>query len=149
MSLGAHKIEPQQGSRRKSKRLGRGNASGKGTYAAKGMKGQRARSGGRSGLQRLGFKQTLQAVPKLPGFRSLRPKAQTVTLGRLNGAFADGETVTPEYLAQKHLVRTAKHPVKIVSKGSLEKKLVISGCAASASAQAAIEKVGGQVVSAS
>ena len=40
-----HQISPGQGSRRRRRRIGRGNAAGQGTYAGKGLKGQKARSG--------------------------------------------------------------------------------------------------------
>ena len=41
----AHELKPPAGSRHKRKRVGRGNASGHGTYSGKGLKGQKARSG--------------------------------------------------------------------------------------------------------
>jgi len=57
------------------KRKGRGNASGKGTYASRGLKGQRARSGGRSGLKRRSLmRQLIKKTPKIGGFKSLRKK---------------------------------------------------------------------------
>jgi len=40
-----HELRPPRGAKRPRKRVGRGNASGQGTYAGKGMKGQQARAG--------------------------------------------------------------------------------------------------------
>ena len=45
MSIGAHELRPDRGATHKKKRIGRGNASGQGTYAGKGLKGQKSRSG--------------------------------------------------------------------------------------------------------
>ena len=59
----------------RKKRVGRGNASGKGTYASRGLKGQKARSGGRSGLRRRSLMQQLiKKTPKIGGFKSLKKK---------------------------------------------------------------------------
>ena len=59
---------------------------------------------------------------------------------------AAGETVTPESMLAKKVIKTTsgKTPrVKILANGLLTKKLVIKGCLASATAKAAIEKAGG------
>jgi carbamoyl-phosphate synthase large subunit len=45
VSIGAHELRPDRGATHKKKRIGRGNASGQGTYAGKGLKGQKSRSG--------------------------------------------------------------------------------------------------------
>jgi large subunit ribosomal protein L15 len=44
--LSTNTIKPNTGSRKKFKRLGRGNGSGKGTFSGRGMNGQNCRSGG-------------------------------------------------------------------------------------------------------
>ncbi len=58
----------------KSKRLGRGNSSGVGTYSTRGMKGQRSRSGGKSGLIARSINSYLLRIPKVKGFKSFKPK---------------------------------------------------------------------------
>lgn len=131
--------------RKKVKRLGRGNASQKGTYAGRGMKGQRSRSGGKGGTQRRGFKQSLQKVPKLRGFNSPHAKKETVTLATLNRAFADGDSVSPRILRNKGIVDHPSFGVKIVASGKLEKKLTVKGCLVSKRAMEAIEKAGGTI----
>jgi large subunit ribosomal protein L15 len=66
MPLSIHTIKPAKGATKKRKRIGRGNAAGKGTYAGKGLKGQNSRSGV-SNLKRLGMKQVLLRTPKKRG----------------------------------------------------------------------------------
>lgn len=145
MTLGAHTISGE-GARKTKRRVGRGNSSTKGTYAGRGMKGQRSRSGGKGGLQRRGFKARLQKVAKLRGFNSLTPKKQTITLAMLETAFAAGETVSPATLTQKGLIESPKLGVKIVSTGTLGKSLTVVGCTATKTALAAIESAGGKLV---
>ncbi len=142
-SLSLNTIAPQKGARTKSFRIGRGNASGRGTTAGKGTKGQRARSGGRKGLKLKGLKQMLLSFPKLRGFQSRFPKAETVTIPRLAKAFNAGEKVTIASLKAKRLVSSTASRAKIVGGGDVGKVLVVSGVLASATAKAAIEKAGG------
>ena len=47
MTIGAHELRPDKGATHSKKRIGRGNATGQGTYAGKGLKGQKSRSGKR------------------------------------------------------------------------------------------------------
>lgn len=145
MSLRPETIQPAKGSKRTSKRLGRGNGSTKGTYAGRGLKGQRARSGGKSKTQLRGFRKSLQKVPKLRGFKSLVPKKEVVTLSTLNRIFADGEHVTPWTLEKKGVVDHPSRGVKVVATGTLSKKLTVTECAASAGAVEAIQKAGGTI----
>lgn len=145
MTIGAHTISPKHGSARTKKRVGRGNASQKGTYAGRGMKGQKARSGGRAGQKVRGLKQAIMKVPKLRGFQSMHPKAQTVTLAMLERLAEDGAVVTPRWLKQKHAISNVKHPVKIVASGTLSKKITVQFCLATHTAIKAIEQAGGTV----
>ena len=138
-------IKPANKSRRKSKRVGRGNASGKGTYAARGLKGQKARSGGKSRNQIRGFKASLQKVPKLRGFKSIKPAKETLTLAILEKYADEKQLINPAWLTKMGLIRTPKNGVKIVAKGELKKPLKISGCLASKNAIKLIEQVGGSV----
>ena len=145
MALTPSTIKPAAGSKRTSKRVGRGNSSQKGTYASRGLKGQRSRSGGKSGTQLRGFRQSLQKVPKLRGFKSMHPKKQVVTLATLERIFKDGDEVTPWSLEQIGVVDKPKHGVKIVATGELKKKLTVKECLASKGAVEAIEKSGGTI----
>ena len=145
MLFQAHTIHASPGARRKSKRVGRGNSSQKGTYSARGLKGQKARSGGKSGNRRRGFKPSLQKIPKIGGFHSLVSKPKTITLMTLNRKTITGELVTPDTLVEKGLLSTSHKRVKIVSSGKLDHPITIEGCAVSASAKVLIEKVGGEI----
>ena len=132
--------------KKNTKRLGRGNASGKGTYSARGMKGQRSRSGGKGGLMRRAFKAQLQKVPKLRGFKSPALKPETVTLAMLEKFAVEGTEVTPFFLKEQKVIRSFKKGAKIVASGELKKKLTIKNCLATKKAVEAIEKAGGKII---
>ena len=146
MTLSLHQLKPAPGSRHRRKRVGRGNASGHGTYSTRGQKGQRARTGGRPGLKRLGFKKILQGIPKNRGFNSPYNKKAVVNLDRLNDAFKDGAVVTPAELLKRGLINNVKNGVKILGQGKLTKKLIIERCLVSAAAKQEIEAAGGQIL---
>lgn len=145
MALTPHTIQPARGSKTRSKRVGRGPGSGRGTYSARGLKGQRARSGGRGGLKLYGLKSRLQKIPKLRGFQSLVPKAATVDLARLLKVCADGSVVSPKMLVRNGLVPRSAVRVKIIGRAAVDKKLTIRGCAVSAGVAAAVTQAGGTV----
>lgn len=143
MSLNLHTIKKTKGARKKRKRVGRGNASQKGTTAGRGMKGQKSRSGGKGGTKRLGFKQSLQKVPKLRGFKSKQPNKEVVTLSTLNRITKNDDFVTPSFLKKKGVVDKPQAGIKIIATGELKKKITVKGCLASKKAVEAIEKAGG------
>lgn len=146
MSLSLHTIKPAIGSARRKKRIGRGNASGHGSYSTRGQKGQRARSGGRNKLKRLGFKQILAATPKNRGFKSDKPKNQIVNLKDLNGSFSDGAKINAVSLLKAGLARSVRGGIKILGQGELTlKNLEFQGVKLSQSAKAQIEKMGGKI----
>ncbi len=137
-------MKRHRGVKAKRKRLGRGNASQKGTMSGRGGKGQTARSGGgrRSAIRAL--RPSLLKIPKLRGFRSIHAKPFVVTLKQLD-RLQSSEPVTSEFLKGQGCIPGSATAVKIVGTGTLTKKLTIQGCGASASARAAIEKAGGSV----
>jgi len=143
MALSLHTVKPNKGSRRTSKRVGRGLGS-KGTYSGRGVKGQSARSGV-SGLKLKGLRAIMLAQPKLRGFTSLKGKSETITLTQLSRAFSDGAKVTPEILIAKGLANQNKSGIKILNTGTIAIKLSIIGCRVSAGAKEKIEKAGGSV----
>ncbi|MFH1286496.1 MAG: 50S ribosomal protein L15 [Candidatus Magasanikbacteria bacterium] len=146
MTLEAHTIKNTTNSKQTSKRVGRGNGSGKGTYAARGLKGQRSRSGGKSGTKRRGLKANIQKVPKVRGFKSIHAKAQTVTLSTLERIVEKGGIINLDVLLAKGVIKNIKDSVKIVATGEIKKPLEIHGCLATKTAIAAIEKAGGKLV---
>lgn len=132
-------------SNKKRKRIGRGNASGTGTYSGKGLKGQKCRSGV-SNLKRLGMKQVLLRTPKKRGFNSLNAKKQVVNLSVLNKYFKDGEEINPQVLLEKKLIDKIKPGVKVLGNGELTvKKLKFKNIVLSESALTQVEKLGGKI----
>ena len=144
MTVGLHNLSRGKEQKRAGKRVGRGNASGKGTTAARGTKGQRARSGGKKGLKYKGLKRNIANLPKFKGNKSLLPENQVVRTSQLNN-LADGFVVTPQSLIESKLVKSAKLPIKILFDAEIKVKISVSGCRASKTAIATIEKAGGQV----
>lgn len=144
MSLTLSNLKPAFGSRTKTRRIGRGAGSGRGTTAGKGTKGQRARSGGRKGLKRIGLKRIMSRIPKHRGFTSIHKKLQIVNVGVLQERF-EGGIITPARLEETRLVRTARFGVKIVGSGELKKAFTVKGCEVSKSAREKIIAAGGSV----
>ncbi|MGC8545222.1 50S ribosomal protein L15 [Athalassotoga sp.] len=138
-------ITPTPGSRRKSKLLGRGKATGHGKTSTRGMNGQGSR---KSGNVRTGFEggQTplYRRLPK-GGFKNINHKVYTpVNVGDLN-VFEDNSNVTVANLIQKGIVKKVQDGVKILGNGELKKPLKITANAFSTSAKEKIESAGGQV----
>ncbi len=126
----------------KSKRVGRGIASGKGKTAGRGTKGQGARTGSKA---RPGFaggqNPMMQQLPKLPGFTQHRAKAENVYTGQLERF--SGKAVDNAVLSDAGLVSGPYTRVKLITKGTLTKKVTVKLQGASASAIAMIEQAGG------
>lgn len=138
-------LKISRGSKRKAKRVGRGNASGHGSYSTRGLKGQRSRSGGKKGLKRFGLNTMVRNKPKLGGFKSLRAKPEVVNLDQLEAMFNVGEVVNTKRLIEKNLIDSAKHGVKVLGKGKLTKKLTVAASSFSETAKDAIIKAGGKI----
>lgn len=145
MKLRAHLVHPARGAKHLKKKLGRGNASGHGTYSGRGGKGQSARSGGSAGLALKGFKFLMQQTPKLRGFKSFARRPAEVYLSDLEKHFADGATVTVAALKEKNLIPAGAVAAKVLNTGTLDKKLVLTGIAATKTAAEKIVKSGGSV----
>ena len=139
-----HELSPAPGSTKKAFRVGRGAGSGNGKTAGKGHKGQKARSGGgvRPGFE--GGQMPLQRrIPKR-GFNNIFAKPLTaVNVGALN-AFEDGAVVDAAALEEKGIIRDCKNGLKVLSNGTLTKKLTVKAAAFSGSAKAKIEEAGGK-----
>lgn len=144
MSLQLHSIAPNSGSHERSFRIGRGHGSGRGKTAGKGTKGQRARSGGKGGLNLLGLRQMLLSFPKNRGFQSLIAKAVTLPTDRLE-VFQDGAKVDMQSLHQTGIIKRTDLRVKVVAGTALTKKLIIVNVPCTPGAKEQIEKAGGSV----
>jgi len=140
-------IKPKSGSVKSKKRLGRGNASGHGTYSGRGCKGQGQR---KSGNVRPGFEggQTplIMRLPKLKGFKSpTKIVYQIINVGDLE-RFKDGDEVNVLALLQNKLIKRKDCPVKILGNGKLTKKLSVKAHKISAAAKEKIKAAGGKTL---
>lgn len=145
MTLTLHTISPKKGSTKPRKRIGRGLGS-KGTYSGRGVKGQRARSGGRSGLQLKGIRGIMLSTPKVRGFSSGKPRMQVVSVADISKHFKTGAKITPKILFKIGLVDSAAEPIKILGDGAIAIQITLSECKVSASAKQKIEAAGGTIV---
>lgn len=124
------------------KRVGRGISAGQGKTAGRGTKGQGARTGKKLRATFQGGQRSLvSAIPKSRGFKSLRSKAQVVYLDTLNSLRGSLASYTELY--EQGFIATPYHSVKVISRGELTKKIDLKVTSASASAVAAITKLGG------
>ena len=143
-------LQPAEGStHNQNKRLGRGEGSGKGGTSARGHKGAKSRSGYSKKIGFEGGQMPLQRrVPKF-GFTNVnRKEYQGVNLDNLqllvdNGIVTD--TVDFSVLVSNRLA-TKTELVKILGRGELKTKLKVSAHKFTATAKAAIEAAGGEVV---
>lgn len=142
-------LTPAKGSRRKTKRIGRGQGSGHGGTATKGHKGAKARSGHKFKLWFEGGQMPLtRRVPKFGFTPRNRVEKQVVNLETLEELVSKKRiegVVTPEILFKAGAISKKKEPVKILGDGELKSKLQISAHAFSKSAKTKIEAVGGTV----
>jgi large subunit ribosomal protein L15 len=152
--LNLSNLEPAQ-PRRARKRVGRGLGSGKGRYAGRGIKGQKARSGshkmpaGFEGGQmpidmRLGKLRGNTSADAMP-IGPFRTYSQPVNVRDLESRFDAGAEVTPEALKGAGLVAKLRVDVKILGEGELTKSLAVSAHSFSKSAVAKIQAAGGSV----
>lgn len=141
-----HELRPPKGAKKQRKRVGRGNASGHGTYSGRGVKGQQSRSGYKTRPAFEGGQTPLvRRLPRRRGFRNPFRVAYTpVNLKELAKFPADSE-VTPESLREVGVVRSLRQPIKILGDGDLTVALTVRTHRVSAAARAKIEGAGGAV----
>jgi len=152
---GLHELRPAEGSHRDRKRVGRGEGSGNGKTSGRGQKGQKSRSG--SHRMRAGFEggqmPLYMRLGKLRGpnhrksmpmgpFRTYTTPVNVRDLER----FDAGVEVTPDLLKAAGVVRTLRHPVKILGDGELSRGLTVHAHAFSRRAAELIEGAGGKAV---
>jgi len=139
-------LSPAPGSKRNRKRVGRGDGSGHGTFSGRGCKGQKSRagSGPRPGFEG-GQLPLIKRLPQKRGFVNIfKIEYSVVNIGRLN-VFEAGSEVTPEKLVAAGIVKSLKHPIKILAEGDITHPLVVKANKFSAAAKAKIEAAGGKV----
>lgn len=138
-------LSPLPGSKKKAKRVGRGEGSGWGKTAGRGHKGQKARSGGGVGPGFEGGQMPLQRRLPKRGFTNLFKKTYAlVNLGSLK-SFESGSVIDSLALAAAGLIRNENLPVKLLAKGLIDRPLTIKVQAASEKAIAMVKEAGGTV----
>jgi len=143
-----HELKPAEGSTKNSKRTGRGQGSGKGGTSTRGHKGAKSRSGYKTKIGFEGGQMPLQRrVPKF-GFKNInRVEYKGINLDTIQNLIDNSkkiEELNIEILIKNGLVNK-KDLVKILGRGELKTKINIKAHGFSATAKAAIEKLGGTV----
>lgn len=132
------------GSKHEHFRKGQGRGTGNGKTAGKGQKGQGAHAHTKKHGFEGGQMPLARRIPKF-GFKNLGGiKYAIVNLEALN-RFEDGTIVTPELLIEAQIVKKELDGIKILSCGTLERKLTVKAHAFSKAAIASIEARGGTV----
>jgi large subunit ribosomal protein L15 len=149
--IGLHNLKPKPGSKRPRKRIGRGEGSGLGKTSGRGHKGAGSRSGAKRKAGYEGGQNPIHMrMRKLRGphkkqsmpFENFRTTTQPVNLSDLEERFDSGAEVTPQTLKEKGLAKRS-HPVKVLARGEIKKKLEVHAHAFSAAAKEKIEAAGG------
>ncbi len=153
MIKGLHNLSPPEGSRKRRKRVGRGEGSGMGKTSGRGHKGAGSRSGSKQRPAFEGGQNPIQMrMRKLRGptmkksmpFEQFgRTRTQPVNLSDLEQRFDKGAEVTPDSLRAAGLATRRDVPVKVLGEGELSKALVVHAHGFSASARQKIEAAGG------
>jgi large subunit ribosomal protein L15 len=145
--MNLHTIRPAKGATHKQKRLGRGEASGKGGTSTKGNKGGQSRAGYQRKMAHEGGQMPIQRrVPKR-GFNNIhRVEYKVLNLGQLDQlaekyGFSE---ITPENLYINGLI-SQTDKIKVLGNGELKAKLSFKVHAVSEKAKAAIEGAGGTI----
>ena len=146
--MNLNNIQPASGATHNSKRIGRGQGSGKGGTATKGHKGQKARAGYSQKIGFEGGQMPLQRrLPKF-GFNNIsRKEYRGINLDTIQ-ALVDAKNlteVTKEVLVQYGL-SSKNDLVKILGRGELKSAISISAHKFTKSAEEAISKAGGKAI---
>lgn len=144
-------LSDNKGATHARKRIGRGAGSGTGKTAAKGMKGQKSRSGVSIKGFEGGQMPLYRRVPKRGFTNIFRKKFVELNVGRLQAAIDAGKvdakkTVTAASLVEAGVFRRAHDGVRLLAKGEISANVTIEAAGASKAAIIAVEKAGGKVV---
>src|ERR1700749_4447018 len=145
--MNLHTIRPAKGATHKEKRLGRGEASGKGGTSTKGNKGHQSRSGFKNRIADEGGQMPIQRrIPKR-GFNNIhRVEYKVFNLGQIEQLAAKYgfSEFTSENLYINGLISQTDR-VKVLGTGELKAKLTFKVNAVSEKAKSAIEGAGGTI----
>ncbi|HMH34586.1 MAG TPA: 50S ribosomal protein L15 [Puia sp.] len=145
--MNLHSIRPAKGATHKQKRLGRGEASGKGGTSTKGNKGGQSRTGYQRKMAHEGGQMPIQRRLPKRGFKNAhRVEYKVFNLGQI-------DLLAEKYGIQEFSVENLyinglinqNDRVKILASGELKTKLTFKVNAASEKAKKAIESSGGTI----
>jgi len=140
-----------EGSRKKTKRVGRGQGSGHGGTSTRGENGAKSRSGYKNRAWFEGGQMPLQRrVPKF-GFTNVnRVEYSVINLGDLQKYFTEGKIkdtkIDKETLLKSKIIKKKLLPLKILGNGEVTTKFEITADAFTKTALSKIENSGGKVI---
>ena len=147
MTMQNHTLSSAGSKTRKRKRIGRGDASGNGSYSGKGMKGQKSRSGGgvRPGFEG-GQLPLIMRLPSLRGFTNIfKTQYHAVNLDTILKMYPNGGDVSPGTLVETGVLKDQKLPLKVLGRGEINVNLKVSAHKFTKSAKEKIETAGGTI----
>jgi large subunit ribosomal protein L15 len=136
--------QPQAGSKRRRRRVGRGISAGQGASCGFGMRGQKSRagSGTRPGFEG-GQMPLYRRIPKLKHFPLVNQKQYTIINLKSLSDLAAGTEVSLQSLLESGVLTTNDGPLKVLGDGELSVALNVKAAAFTQSAKAKIEQAGG------
>ena len=136
--------QPQAGSKRRRRRVGRGISAGQGASCGFGMRGQKSRSGSgtRPGFEG-GQMPLYRRVPKLKHFPLVNQKEYTIINVKGLADLAAGTEVSLESLLEAGILTTNDGPLKVLGDGEIAVALTVKATAFTKSAKEKIEQAGG------
>ena len=147
--MNLNNIQPAAGSTHNSKRIGRGQGSGKGGTSTKGHKGQKARAGYSQKIGFEGGQMPLQRrLPKF-GFKNInRKEFRAINLDTIQ-TLIDTKNITGDITRDvlvENGLASKNELVKILGRGDLKSGISISADKFTKSAEEAINKAGGKAI---
>lgn len=147
--MNLNNIQPAAGSTHNSKRIGRGQGSGKGGTSTKGHKGQKARAGYSQKIGFEGGQMPLQRrLPKF-GFKNInRKEFRAINLDKIQ-TLIDTKNITGDITRDvlvENGLASKNELVKILGRGDLKSGVSISADKFTKSAEEAINKAGGKAI---
>ncbi len=142
-----HELSPNEGSRQRRKRVGRGDGSGMGKTACRGEKGQKSRTG--STIRPFFEGGQIPLFRRLPkrGFKNAdRVVYNLINLNVLEENFEAGSVIDLEALKFRGLIGKNDNPLKVLANGEISKALTIKAEKFSEQARAKIAAAGGACV---
>ncbi|MBD2109393.1 MULTISPECIES: 50S ribosomal protein L15 [unclassified Nodosilinea] len=136
--------QPQVGSKRRRRRVGRGISAGQGASCGFGMRGQKSRSGSgtRPGFEG-GQMPLYRRIPKLKHFPLVNQKEYTIINVKGLSDLAAGTEVSLESLLEAGILTTNDGPLKVLGHGEIGVALNVRAAAFTQSAKEKIEQAGG------